>query len=217
MKSIRIVLAGLGLLAALPAAATAQDSRPFDNSWFWGVKGGALTFWTNRVQHAPAPLVGIDWLITRHRGGLLLSAEQGFFDEKSSIFDPSAAGQQRDVNISDVRRFNFTLLGFPSPHGALRPYAGAGFSMNVIERAEAVGVTAGTAQADTVASRIEDVRTSFVPHLMLGLQTNVRRFAIFGQTSVMFGEKRSLFNNNHTYILEGGIRSNFGTSIDRDN
>ena len=50
---------------------------------------------------------------------------------------------------------------------------------------------------------------------MLGAQTQFGRLAIFGQGSVVWGEKRSLFNGGANYVLEGGIRFNMGSAIDR--
>lgn len=220
MKAIRTLMAGLGLVMLLPLTAQAQDERLFNDSWFWGVKGGVMTFWTSRVDHQPAPLVGAEWLITRQRAGLLISAEQAFFEEQSSVYDPSAANQDRTVDMEDVRRLNFTLLAMPTSIAgrrmtSLRPYAGLGFSINVVKEATGQGIIAGTPQADTVAARIEDVRSSTSPHLMLGAQTQLGRLALFGQGSVMWGAKRSLFNGGATYVLEGGVRFNMGSAIDR--
>ena len=217
MKSIRTLVAGLGLLAMLPAAAAAQDNRNFDNSWFWGAKAGVMTFWTTRVNHAPAPEFGAEWLITRHRGGLLVGLSQGYFNEKSSIYDPSALNQDRTVDIKNVRRAEMSLVGFPKPWGSIRPYVGAGFSFAQILSAKGEGLTAGTAQSDTVASRIEDVRTATMPQFLVGAQTQVGRLGVFGQAVMLFPQARFLFNNNQTYALEGGIRYNFGSSIERPN
>ena len=220
MKAIRTFMAGLGLLALLPMAAQAQDERLFNDSWFWGVKGGVMTFWTTRVEHQPAPLVGVDWLITRRQAALLVSLEQAFFEEQSSVFDPSAANQDRTVDMNDARRLNFTLLAMPTSIAGkrftgIRPYAGLGFSFLLVTDATGEGVVVGTPQSDTVAARIEDVRTSTSPHLLLGAQTQFGRLALFGQGSVMFAQKRSLFNNGATYVLEGGVRYNFGSRIER--
>ena len=217
MKSIRTLVAGLGLLALLPMAASAQDNRNFDNSWFWGAKGGVMTFWTTRVNHAPAPEAGLEWLITRHRGGLLLGLSQGWFTEKSSIFDPSAVNQDRTVDMKNERRFEMSLVGFPHQWGAIRPYVGVGMSFAQILSATGEGVTAGTTLADSVASSIEKVRTATMPQLLVGGQTQVGRFAVFGQAVMLFPQKSFLFNNNQAYAVEGGIRYNFGSSIDRPN
>ena len=224
MKSIRTLTLGLALVAALPAAGMAQDGgrRLFDNSWFWGVKGGAMTFWTTRISHQPAPFAGIDWLITRRRAALLVSGEQAFFERKSSIYDPNSATQQDEVNMKDMRRLAFTVLAFPTgvaghDFTGIRPYAGIGFSWNFIQTATIPGVQAGTAQGDSAAARLKDVQSAGSPHLMIGAQTQYRRVSLFGQASVMWAQKRFLLNNNETYFLEGGMRINLGSAIERPN
>ena len=217
MKSIRTLIAVLGLTALLPATGAAQEGKLFKDSWFWGAKAGVMTFWTTRVRHAQAPLFGADWLITRSKGALLVSGEQGFFQEESSIFDASQPNQDRTVAIKDIRRATFTLLGFPKQYGLLRPYVGLGVSYNFIQKAAAAGLTQGSAQADTINARVRDRQSSAAPLFMIGLQGQYSRFSVFGQGSLMYSQNRLLFNNNETYILEGGIRYNIGSSIDRPN
>jgi hypothetical protein len=220
MKAIRTLTLALGLVATLPLTAAAQEGQHFDNSWFWGAKAGTMTFWTSRVQHQPAPIVGAEWLITRRRAALLISGEQSFFEEQSAIYDPSAPSQQRTVDIKDMRRASFTLLGFPEGMMGhrfigIRPYAGLGFSWSFIQQANGVGVPTGTAQGDTILARIEDVKSAGAPHLMVGAQGQFRRVVLFGQGTMMWSHKRFLLNNNESYILEGGVRINFGSSIER--
>lgn len=220
MKSIRTLTLALGLLAALPVAASAQEARHFENSWFWGAKAGTMTVWTTRVSHQPVPIVGAEWLITRRKAALMISGEQAFFEEQSSVYDPSAPLQQRTVNMTDLRRAVFTIVGFPSGVAGhrfvgIRPYAGLGFSFNWVQTADPVGVTPGTPAADSAYARIEDVRSFASPHLMVGAQGQYRRVVLFGQGSLIWAEKRSLFNNNESYQLEGGIRFNFGPSVEK--
>ena len=222
MKSIRTLTLGLALVASVPAAATAQSGRNFENSWFWGAKGGAMTFWTTRVKHQPAPLVGAEWLITRRRAALNVSLEQAFFDEKSTVFDPSAVDQQRTVQIKDLRRLSMTLLAFPGSiaghqFGSFRPYGGVGFSLLGIQKTTPEGVASGTPQADTLNARILDVKSAMAPHLMIGAQTGYRRVTLFGQASGMWAQKRFLFNDRPTYVIEGGVRINLGSAIERPN
>lgn len=217
MKSIRTLIAVLGLTALVPATGAAQEGRLFKDSWFWGAKAGVMTFWTTRVKHAQAPLFGADWLITRSKGALLVSGEQGFFEEESSVFDASEADQERTVEISDIRRATFTVLGFPKQYGVLRPYVGLGVSFNFIQKAAATGLTSGSAQADTIGARVRNEQSSAAPLFMVGLQAQYSRFSIFGQGSMLYAQNGLLFNNNETYVFEGGIRYNIGSSIDRPN
>jgi hypothetical protein len=216
MRQIRTLAAGLGVLAMLPAAASAQSGRLFENSWFWGAKVGGLTFWTTRVQHAFAPLVGGEWLITRSRAALYLSADQSIFNEQSTVKDTLVAGGNRTVNISDNRRYTMALLAFPRSVLGFRAYGGLGFSFNIIQTATATGTFASQAQADTINLAVENQRSRVSPVFIGGMQAQYQRFSIFGQASMMQTRGNFLFNNNgNSYVMEAGVRWNMGSAVER--
>src|SRR3954471_6884419 len=96
-RSIR-VLAVITLVALHASAAAAQPTRHFKDSWFWGVKGGAMGFQVasdptpdnpiERFWGGPvAPLVGLDWMITRTNGGLYVSYDHSIFQEAVFVND----------------------------------------------------------------------------------------------------------------------------------
>ena len=67
MRAIR-VLAVAALVSLDFSAAAAQTTRHFENSWFWGAKGGLLSYQVFSDTNAFTWLVGGDWLITRKKG-----------------------------------------------------------------------------------------------------------------------------------------------------
>lgn len=208
-----LVAAGIGALALLaPRAAEAQADRAFENSWFWGVKGGVMQFWTSDVSHSPAPLAGLDMLITRRNVGLNLSYEYAFFNE-TGLYDEfnddgSSLGTQGRARINDMRRFTTSVMAFPKRYGMLRPYAGIGFSVNIIQNTE---VVTADPTADTDAS-IEDIRSRIAPLFTAGLQGQFRRVSLFGQASLMPAKSKFFFSNGETIFIEGGVRYNIGSS-----
>ena len=215
MRFLRSLVAvgAIGALAMLaPRAAQAQTDRDFENSWFWGVKGGVMQFWTTDVNHAPAPLGGIDMLITRRNVGLNLSLDQSFFDETGSYteygFDGVALGTQGRARIQDMRRYQASIMAFPKRFGALRPYAGIGFALNVIQKT-AVVTSDPAADAET---SIEDVRSRGAMLLTAGIQGQYRRVSLFGQASVMPAQRRFFFSDAETVFVEGGVRIRVGSS-----
>lgn len=216
MRNLR-TLAVAGALAVLaPLTAQAQSSDGFTNSWFWGAKAGVMTFWTTDVSHAPAPLIGGEWLITRERAGLYISLDQAFFDETSKYPAYNSAGfYQGDgrARIENMRRFQGQVFVFPKRFGALRPYAGAGFALNLIERAVDDGVTAP--DSVDVEGSIEDVQSRGSLIATAGVQMQLARMAVFGQASWMPAQSRFLLNNNETYFVEAGIRWNIARSSER--
>ena len=213
-------LAAIGVLVALaPRAGQAQEGRDFNNSWFWGAKGGMMTFWTTDVAHAPAPLIGIDWLITRQHAALYLSYDQSFFDETSSYVaysEPQTGGVRAPVGVGHARiqnmqRFSAQAMAFPKRFGNLRPYAGVGFSLNNISKVNEVGTSPG----GDAAFSIGEVKSGTSLILTGGAQWQVARFSVFGQASAMPTGTNFFFNDGTTFIVEGGIRYNIGSAIER--
>lgn len=227
MRLLRpLVLAGTALLALLPASASAQEqSRRFIDSWFLGAKGGLMTFWTTQVNHAPAPLVGIETMITKRRVALYISAEQAYFKENSDFviydrdperYDSIAPVAFGDVEMRNMRRYSASLYAFPIQRGGLRAYLGLGFVLN-----EARGTTLTNVRqiVDTLptnccatSASLESARTNTSALLTIGAQAQLARLSVFGQATAMPANRNSLLNSRETYTIEGGIRYNIGSS-----
>src|SRR4051812_44780006 len=124
MRMTRLFVAGVIAAVALPTAAHAQRVRDFEDSWFWGVKGGVSTFSKSYDNNGTAATYGLEWLITRTRGALYISADQADVDAVGAVFDPEAAGSVRDVEVNKLRRVGFAALAFPKRFGRFRPYGG---------------------------------------------------------------------------------------------
>ena len=213
MRTIRSLATGLTLLALLPVVASAQEGRLFKDSWFWGAKAGNMTFWTTRVDRAQAPLIGVETMITRTRGGLYISGDMAFFEEESTLSSYST-GEPIVVTIKDMRRFTAAAMIFPKSFGALRPYGGLGLSLNFIENVSIPGASSQF-ERDIVNEAAADEKSRAAPIFMVGIQLQLLRLSVFGQGSYMPAQANFLLNNNETYFVEAGLRYNIGTSIDR--
>src|ERR671924_1218927 len=110
MPTRRCVALAAVLVATLPVMALSQPSRSFKDSWFWGVKGGVITFSTATVENRIEPVAGIEWLLTRTHGGLYLSLDQSMFNATSALVD--TAGHTHRINIPDMSRATAALLAF---------------------------------------------------------------------------------------------------------
>ncbi len=221
MRTIRVVTAGAALLGLLlPATASAQLGRRFENAWFFGAKAGSAAIWTTN-QRGYAPILGGETLITRTRGGLYLSYDQTFMglmrDSDFSTAIPDPAGGERLVVIGDMRRVTAMGMLFPAKRLIWRPYFGVGFAVNMVLEATPIGSYVSTSHQEAVAIAIDDMSTRAAPIVMGGLQMEMLRFSIFGQASYMPAQADFLLNGNETYFLEFGIRYNVGTSIERPN
>lgn len=222
-------LAALALLALLPASASAQEqSSRFVDSWFLGAKGGLLTFWTTQVHHAPAPIAGIETMITKRRVALYISAEQAFFKENSEFVvfnrDPERVTAKDtlipvafgDVAMRNMRRYSASLYAFPFERGGLRPYLGLGIAMNEVRGTHITNVRQFVDSLPTpccaTAESLESARSTTTALLTAGLQAQLSRVAVFGQATMMPRNHNSLLNERETFSIEGGIRYNIGPS-----
>src|SRR3989338_11385641 len=94
MRAIR-GLTVAALLALGTGTAGAQASRGFRDSWFWGVKSGVLSYQVQQVldpttsasQSEFALLGGMDWLITRSKGGMYFSFDHSFTNDEVFVND----------------------------------------------------------------------------------------------------------------------------------
>jgi hypothetical protein len=213
---VRCVASAIALAAMMPAAGLTQLPRDdFKDSWFWGVKGGVISFSTATVENRVEPVVGGEWLLTRTRGALYLALDQALFDASSALID--TLGQSHTITIRDMRRLTGAVMAFPfsleADIAAVRPYAGVGFALNFLRSAE----LAGAPPADTVArkdvnKRLEDQQDRAAPVLIVGLQVQVGRIAGFAQGTAMPAETRFLLNGRPTLFAEVGVRFNAGRS-----
>lgn len=207
MRTVRWLASGLALMALLPSISAAQTGRLFDNSWFWGAKGGIVSFSTSAGVSKMSPLVGVEWLITRSKGALYVSGDQAFFTSTSTV--PGDNGAPSVVGIHNLRRYTAAMLAFPVTYGSIRPYGGVGFSLNVIQ---GVSITDTTASGSAVAARAFDEKDRAAFIAMAGVQAQLQRLSVFGQVTYMPAKTRFLLDGRTTYFLEAGIRYNVGTS-----
>ena len=215
MRLFRSPLLGLALLSALPTIGSAQAGRLFKDSWFWGAKTGVMMYSTKAVENAISPMVGGEWLITRTRGALYVSYDQTFFNNDSAIQDILNTNGVRIVNIDDMRRVTFAALAFPKEYVGFRPYGGLGVALNFIQTATPRGTFVSASQANDIAATVEDQRTRASVLIMAGLQAQYSRWSVFGQATMMPAHAQFLINGRSTYFLEGGLRYNIGSSIER--
>ena len=220
MRMIRPLAIAIAIVVALPAVGTAQHGRGFKNSWFWGVKGGGFTLADTAQAYKQAPLAGVDWLITRTHGGLYISGGQSFFSQQTfTLRDPSAADSGlRVIDLKNMRRLDFAVMGFPGEHVRFHPYIGAGFSLFQIASAAPQGPFSTEDQLSYASQVIQDQKVGFSPLFIAGGQYRMRNFSVFIQGSASPSQKNFLLYNGRpmNFSYEAGLRYNVGSSIDRN-
>ncbi len=226
MRSIKTYASAAFLAISVTAAANGQAGRPFRDSWFWGVRGGAMNYYGYTATANPAlpgaaavaPLVGVDWLITRTNGGLYVAYSQAFFSTNGVILNgpTSADSGYRKVSVNGLRRVELMGMFFPGDFIRWHPYVGFGGSFRYLADAVANGPFAGNRQIDYANSAVNDVKAGIGPAFIAGAQFRTRPMSVFGQVLVSSVGRDFLLANGHTANVstEIGIRYNIGSSID---
>jgi hypothetical protein len=221
MRAIRALVV-VALVALDVSAGFAQSTRHFKDSWFWGLKGGAMSY---QVQSDPngalAPIGGIDWFITRTQGGLYVAYDRAFFNQfvlvNDSVNPTVVTPGGRQTNIKDMHRFSFVGLLFPIPTYRLHPYIGFGATFNSITKVTPQGTFQSKTQQNLVLNTITQFKTATSPLVMVGAQLRVPLASAFVQlTAAPAFDTFFLFTDSGwRTTLEMGMRYNVGSAIDR--
>ena len=215
MQKLRAVAVAVVATLVVSASASAQEMRNFDNSWFWGFKSGINTFSAPGHGNTSTVDLGIDWLITRTRGGLYVSGNQSIFKRDVDVYDPASNTSQRTVQVSDLRRISFAALAFPKHFGGITPYAGVGYMIAVLGDARVYADTANTFPNNAFLDKVEAARSRGAVMGMAGVQIQTRRAAIFAQETMLPSNGAFMFPSVLSFF-EFGVRYNFGSSIDQE-
>jgi hypothetical protein len=214
MQKLRAVTVALVATFVVSASASAQVRRNFDNSWFWGFKSGVNTFSTTRDGNTSTVDLGIDWLITRTKGGLYVSGNQSVFERDIDVFDQASNTFQRRVRVNDLRRITFAGLAFPKHFGGITPYGGIGYTIAVLGDARIFLDSTNTFPNNAFIDRVESMRSRSSILGMAGVQIQTARMAIFAQETLLPSTPNFLFTSVMSFF-EFGVRYNFGSAIDR--
>ncbi len=215
MQKLRAVAMALAAVTVVSASGNAQGMRNFDNSWFWGFKSGINTFSAPGHGNTSTVNLGIDWLITRTKGGLYVSGEQSIFKRDVDIFDATSNTGERTVQVSDMRRITVAGLAFPKHFGGITPYGGVGYTIAVLGDAKIRVDSANTFPNNSFVDLVDRARSRSAVVGIVGVQIQTRRAAIFAQESMIPSNTNFLFSSVMSFF-EFGVRYNFGTSIDRE-
>jgi hypothetical protein len=215
MQKLRAVAVAVVATIVVSASANAQEMKNFDNSWFWGFKSGINTFAVPGHGNTSTADLGIDWVITRTKGGLYVSANQSVFSRDLEFLDPASNTGQRTVRVNDMRRITLAGLAFPKHFGGITPYAGLGFMIAVLGDARVFVDSANTFPSNSFLDEIDRERSRSTALAMVGVQIQTKRAAIFGQETMIPSNNAFLFRSVLNFF-EFGIRINFGSSIDQD-
>jgi hypothetical protein len=214
MQKLRAVTVALVATFVVSASANAQVRRNFDNSWFWGFKSGINTFSLPGGGNTSTVDLGLDWLITRSKGGLYVSGNQSVFERDVDVFDQASNTGQRRVRVNDMRRITFAGLAFPKHFGGITPYGGIGYTIAVLGDARIFVDSTNAFPNNAFIDKVESRRSRSSLLGMAGVQIQTKRAAIFAQETLLPSTPNFLFTSVMSFF-EFGVRYNFGSAIDR--
>jgi len=214
MQKLRAVAVAVIAVAVASTEATAQSSRNFEDSWFWGAKVGLNTFSLPGQGNTSTANLGVDWLITRKKGGLYVAGDQSIFEKDVFFLDPSSNNGQRTVRVNDLRRLTFAGVAFPKRFGGIIPYAGVGYMIAVAGDARIMVDSGDTQPTNSFVDDVDQLRSRGSVLGMFGVQVQTKRMALFAQETLLPSTNRFMFPSVLSFF-EFGVRYNFGTSIDR--
>jgi hypothetical protein len=215
MQKLRAIAVAMTAMIVVSASANAQTVSNFDNSWFWGFKSGVNSFAVPGHGNTSTVDLGIDWVITRSKGGLYVSGNQSVFQRDLEFGDPTSQTGQRTIRVNDMRRITLAALGFPKHFGGITPYAGLGFMIAVLGDARVFVDSVNTFPTNAFLDEVENERSRSTAIGMAGVQIQTKRAAVFIQNTLVPSNNTFLFRSVLNF-LEFGIRINFGSSIDQD-
>jgi len=222
MRLLRVLAAASTGAVLLSQPLAAQEGRQFKDAWFWGLKGGTMLYSSASATTAVAPFVGADWVITRTRGGLYVSYDQALMSTLGSFpdRDPANTPFEHFVDLENMRRVSIAALIFPRQTPTLHPYLGAGFALSQIATATLQGGAGSTSRYAQAQDSVQAKRTSLSPVFMGGAQFRLPTFSVFAHATASprqndFFLARREGGAAFNLSLEGGIRYNVGSSIDK--
>jgi hypothetical protein len=214
MQKLSAVAVAMIAAVAVTTQASAQSSRNFEDSWFWGAKAGINTFSQPGFGNTSTANLGLDWLITRKKGGLYVSGDQSIFERDVRIDDATAAAGYRTVRVNDLRRLTFAGVAFPKRFGGVVPYGGIGYMIAVAGDARVFVDSTDQTPTNAFLDDVDQLRSRGSVLGMLGVQIQTRRAALFIQETLLPSNRGFLFPSVLSFF-EFGVRYNFGSSIDR--
>jgi hypothetical protein len=208
------------VITTLPAQAQEARSERADVArvrdqrfkWFFGASGGAMFFETQSRTRAGIPTAGAHLAIVARRAGLMLGVAEAFgSDESSAFLDPSDNFNQRPVTFDRIRRYGFTLTGYPV-RGVLEPYIGLGFGITQVVSPQVGGVFTSRDEAATSEGFAKDVSADGFASLMAGVQFRLGRLSAFGQYQINTPPAQEHLLRGPLHLLTAGLRFSLGSA-----
>jgi hypothetical protein len=180
--------------------------------WAIGAQGGVLFFSTQRQTMSGIPAAGAHLSIVSRRGGLEVGVDEAFgSDEPTAFVDPNSGNVTREMQFDRLRRYGFTLTGYPV-RGPVEPYFGVGFGMlQVVDpRFDPNTVFTSNAQAAASQQTAKKLSASGFVSVLAGFQFRFSEVAAFAQYQVNTAPRQGDLLRGTGQSIMGGFRISLG-------
>jgi hypothetical protein len=203
MRQHRHLLGAALLTMAVAGPLSAQAVQDWQYKWFWGVRGGVMSYELPNFGRQFTGVGGAEWLITARRVALHLGYDQSFAGATDS-FTVNGLSSPEQVSFDGIRQIQIDVVALIGDK-AFQPIIGGGFVIETLTNAHSTASTSST----TVADAINNAASGGFLHLMAGAQYRMgKKLAIFGN----FGyttQGRTFLLAGSAMTFEGGVRYAF--------
>lgn len=200
MRRHRFLLGAALLTLAAAKPLSAQAVQDWQYRWFWGVRGGVMSYELPSFGRQFTGVGGAEWLITARRVALHIGYDQSFSGATDS-FALQGFTTPEEVSFDGIRQIQIDVVAIIGDK-AFQPIVGGGFVIETLTNARSTNTTASTPIQDAVAN----ASSGGFLHLMAGAQYRMgRKLAIFGN----FGystQGRDFLLAGSAMTFQGGVR-----------
>jgi hypothetical protein len=197
MSRYRMLLSTVLLAAAVAEPLSAQRARlqEWQNRWYWGIKGGLMTYQLPTSGDVITPAAGADWLITHRRAALYISYSRSFQAEQDTFAVSGLAGTNNEVAFDGLQKISVGMAAIIG-NGRLQPYIGGGFALHILANARSTTPNPPSQISDAIDDASSGAFLFFV-----------------GGAQYRMGSKGALFASwqysplGRSYLLQGGSSS----------
>jgi hypothetical protein len=208
-------LAIAGLLLLVSAPSLAAQAQPWQNQWYWGGKGGLVSYTLPTLGTSNHPQAGGEWLVTASRAALYVGYSTSFTGDIDNFSIPTVPGTLVPVQFTAMQRYQLALLVLPW-NGHIQPYAGGGFVIEKLNNAVVASTTLSSAQITAGNGYLQKHTSGAFLLAMGGLQIRIGKAAIFGQAQFNGHPGTDFILAGSTMSFEAGIRYAFLGSREDD-
>lgn len=205
------ILLGAALMTLAAAPLSAQRVQDWQYRWFWGVRGGGVSYVLPSAGRQFSGVAGAEWLITARRVALHIGYDQSFTGATDTFAVKGLSGTNNAVSFDGMRQIQIDVVAIIGDK-ALQPYVGGGFVIETLTNAKTTQLPFSQATQD----KVQAAASGGFMHIIAGVQYRFnRKAAVFADYSYT-SQGRDFLLAGNAMTLAGGIRYAFLSAKEND-